>query len=239
MKIGSVSLEAQPVIVLTVTDRESLAAILKAGRLGARVLELRIDRFRKISPDAILQRIRSLRKLRCPLIATIRSAREGGGRAMSDAKRLELFKKILPEVQAIDLELGSARLVKALVPRARRQGKRVILSYHNFNSAPPDRALERCLGKGKRAGADVVKIAVTPKKSSEVNRLLQFTERHRDDRVVVIGMGRIGAPTRILAPLFGSLLTYTFIGRSHAPGQLPLRRLAWELGCQRIMNVGA
>ena len=120
------------------------------------------------------------------------------------------------------MELSSPKFEKALAPAARRNGKQVILSYHNFKSTPPDRLLEGYLKKGKRAGADLVKIAVTPKKSSEVTRLLRFTERHRGDRIVIIGMGRIGAPTRILAPLRGSLLTYTFIGRPQALGQLGL-----------------
>ena len=108
VRIGNVLLGKGPVIVLTVTDREAPEKIQKAGRLGARILELRIDRLRKISPVAVLKTICSLKKLGRPLIATIRSLKEGGGRPLTGTRRLALFKKILPEVQAIDLELSSA-----------------------------------------------------------------------------------------------------------------------------------
>lgn len=231
VRIGNVLLGKSPVIVLTVADREAPAQIRKAGRLDARVLELRIDRLRKISPDAVLKRIRLLRKLGRPLIATIRSSREGGGRLISDPQRLELFKKILPEVQAIDLELSSPWLVKALVPTARRKGKQVLLSYHNFKSTPSDSVLLQLVRKAKHEKADLVKLAVTPKKPGDIARLLLFTQRHRKANLVTIAMGKRGAVSRVLAPLFGSLLAYTYAGagRPQAPGQLPLRRLSKEL----------
>ena len=166
-----------------------------------------------------------------PLLATIRSSREGGGRKLSDAKRAGLFKKVIPEVDAIDLELSSTGLVKVLVPFAHRKGRRVILSYHNFRSTPSDGGLQRILREGKRKKGDLIKMAVTPKKAGEVARLLLFTFRHRDENLITIAMGPRGVASRILAPLFGSRVTYSFVSRPYAPGQIPLSRLlqAWHL----------
>ena len=164
-----------------------------------------------------------------PLIATIRSRREGGGRSIPDSERLELFKNILPLVDAIDLELNSNRLRKVLAPLARRRSKRVILSYHNFRSTPPDSTLLKLVEKVRRGGADLIKIALTPKGKRDVARLLLFTYRNRDKNLITIAMGRRGVPSRILAPLFGSLLTYSFVGRSQAPGQLSIDELSKEI----------
>ena len=226
IKIGNVSLE-KPALVLTVTDSESPSAIQKAKRLGAQILELRIDRFKFRSEEELIRKIRALKKLRIPLIATLRSRKEGGARSIPEARRIQLFKKVLPWTDAIDLELSSKRLLK-LIPHARRRGNRVILSYHNFHSTPPDRTLEGLLRKARRQGADLVKIAVTPQKKEDVGRLLLFTSQHREKSLVSIAMGRFGKPSRILAPLFGSRLGYTFIGRSQAPGQIPIRQFGPE-----------
>lgn len=218
-------------IAVTLTDAEPLPKIRKALRLQGGgtpplLLEIRIDRFRRLDEKTILQRIQSLRKFKLPLIATIRSRKEGGGRAISDSDRLRLFKKILPSVDAVDLELKSARLVKALAVLVHRRGKRVILSYHNFKSTPPERVLKELLQKGKRQGADLVKLAVTPKREEDLGRFLLFTHRNRDRNLIAIAMGKHGVPSRVLAPLFGSRLTYSFLGRAQAPGQLSLAELS-------------
>ena len=229
LRIGKTLLGKTPAIAVTLSGRESLASIRKAKRLGANLLELRIDRFPKSHSDSTLKKVRSFRKAGLPLIATIRSKKEGGGSSLSEAARLELFKKILPAVDAIDLELSSPVLVKALTPRAHRLGKRVILSYHNFRSTPSNGALVQKIDQGKRRGGDLVKIAVTPKKTADVARLLVLASKQRAKNVVAISMGKLGAPSRVLAPLFGSPLTYASLGKAQAPGQLSVQQLFNEL----------
>jgi len=223
----------KPGVALTVTDSASPRLIRKIARRGKKLglsllLEIRIDRFRRLDEESVFQKIRSFQKTRLPLIATIRSRKEGGGRHLSDSQRLGLFKKILPLVQIIDLELSSTSL-KALIPLAHRKGKSVILSYHNFHSTPPDPALLRLIEKARRRGADWVKIAVTPRREGEVGRLLLLTHRNRDKDLITIAMGRRGKASRLLAPLFGSRLTYSFLDRSQAPGQIPIRSFLKKL----------
>lgn len=223
-----------PTIALAITDSETPQAVHRAKRLGVGALEFRIDRFKSLDPNWVLPRIRSFKGLGLPLIATIRNRKEGGGRSISDSKRLEIFKKVLPWVDAIDLELSSTRLRKTLLPLARRRKKGVILSYHNFRSTPSDRVLLRILQKGKKGKADFVKIAVTPKRKGDLVRFLLFTHRNRKQHLIAIAMGRQGVPSRILAPLFGSLLTYSFLRHPQAPGQIPLGRLSKELKLLQI-----
>ena len=222
VRIGNVVLGKGPVIVLTVAGSENPRLLQKAKRSGVRLVELRIDRFGRLGGKSLLEKIRVYRRLGFALIATVRSRREGGGRVLPDRRRIEIFRSVLPAIDAIDLELASRRLVKALVPLAHRRAKRVILSYHNFKSTPSDSVLLQLVRKAKHEKADLVKLAVTPKKAGDIGRLLLFTRRHRKANLVTIGMGKRGASSRVLAPLFGSLLTYTFMGHSQAPGQLGL-----------------
>jgi 3-dehydroquinate dehydratase-1 len=229
IRIGKVLLGKGPVIAVTVTDREKPRALQKAKRLGARLIEIRIDRFQRLDESWLEEKIRSFKRLGMPLIATIRARQEGGGRRIPDSERLALFKKILSRVDAVDLELSSTSLRKKLVPLTRRKGKRVILSYHNFRRTPSNRRLLSLIEKGKRAGADVVKLAVTPRSTKDMVRLLLLTHQNREKNLISIAMGSRGAPTRILGPLFSSLVTYSFVTRPQAPGQIGLKRLCQEM----------
>lgn len=228
VRIGKLLLGQEPVIALTVTDLDSPKFLQKTKHQGVKVLEIRIDRFKNLNENHLLKKIHLFRKLGLPLIATIRSRGEGGGRFLSDSKRAELFKKILPWVQAIDLELRSKELQKSLIPLARQQKKAVILSYHHFQATPRTSHLLKLIRQGKRKGADIVKLAVTPKTKNDLARFLLLGHRSRNQNLIMIAMGPLGIPSRVLAPLFGSLLTYSFIGRSMAPGQIPLPRLLRE-----------
>ena len=235
IKIGKAVLGKSPAIAITLADSESLHLIQKAKRTVGTycdtplLLEIRIDRFRKLKIDSIISRLQLLRRAKLPLIATVRSRKEGGRRFIPEAKRLELFQAVLPHVDAIDVELSSPHLIKTLVPLAKRKGKRTILSYHHFKATPPDAQLIRLIQKGKKRGADIVKIAVTPQRSGDVGRLLLLTKRFRGKGLITIAMGPLGRASRILAPLFGSALTYTFIRKPQAPGQIPLGKLSKQL----------
>ncbi len=84
-------------------------------------------------------------------------------------------------------------------------------------------------------GGSIAKIAVTPKTLSEALLLLNLTHELAIEGklLVTIGMGAIGRHLRVIAPLYGSVLTYGFIeGEGIAPGQFSvnaLRRMLKEL----------
>ena len=237
IKIGNALLGKTPAVAVTVTDFIPAAEIRKAKQKAGvcLLLEIRIDRFRRLEENYIVSKIHSFKKLRLPLIATIRSAQEGGARKLSDSIRLKIFRRVLPLVNALDIELASTRLRKNLVPLARRLKKKTILSYHHFASTPSERAMIHLIQRAKRAGADIVKMAVTPKSKSDLARLLLVANQYRDKNLIMIAMGRLGTPSRVLAPLLGSLLTYTFAGKKpQAPGQLSLRRATEHFRLYRV-----
>ena len=236
IKIGRAILGQGPAIAVTVTDGDDPKSIQRAKKTAGAyynfpfLIELRIDRFRRLEENYVLSKVRSFKRPGLPLIATIRSRKEGGARRLSDPERFGLFRKVLPFVDAVDIELASIRLRKTLLPLVHRAKKKIILSYHDFTSTPSEAALICLIQKGRRAGADIVKIAVTPKSKNDLTRLLRVTNRYREKNLITIAMDRLGTPSRVLAPLFGSLLTYTFIGeKSQAPGQLSLHSLFHEL----------
>ena len=228
VKIGNLKLGDIPRIALVLCTRKNGVFIEKAKSLGADLLEIRIDQFRNVNPGYILKSIEQIKGRGLPIIATIRSKREGG-KYLAESKRLKLFVAIIPLVEAVGIELSSQRILNKVVKEARRTKKTVIISYHNFKETPTRGMLEKLIKKIKIEDRDIVKIACLAKKREDVLRLMKFTLEHRNENIVAISMGKVGAISRVLFPFVGSLFTYGYLDTPSAPGQLPLKVLREEL----------
>lgn len=223
VSIGSLRLGDTARTIAAVTDEVRLDEILEAMALGLDAVEFRIDLFRSMSTESILNTIRRLAIP--PTMATIRSAAEGGKWSGSDQERLQLIADVLPLVDSVDIESSSLSIVGDVVSGAKARGKTVILSHHDFSSTPSLNDLERIHATARNLGADIVKIAVFCNEVEDVRTLARFTLDHARDNIIMIGMGPHGACTRVLFPILGSLLTYTFLGEPTAPGQIGLADL--------------
>ncbi len=225
MRLGSLELGPRPRIVLAV--RGPAAAVTAAVRKGADVLELRADLIPRPTIASAERAAATLRTLGPPLLLTVRSAREGGGCALADGERRDLFLALLPLVEAVDVEIAAAGALRSVIQAARAQGKLVLLSHHDFARTPGHSALERRLREARRAGADVVKLATQVRNREDTLRLFLFTWKHRRTPLVTMGMGPQGSLSRLLLPLAGSLLVYTSLRPVF--GQIPLARLVADL----------
>lgn len=208
-----------PLIAVSVTDSVDSAAVDAAAESGAQVAELRIDRYRNVTPDAVVKHARQV-ATSLPALATIRSQPEGGEWTKTDEQRLELFNAVLPEVGGADIELSSATIRYDVVEAAHRLNKIVIASYHNFTDTPPHANLESLVSDAHQLGADYVKIATMAHSLDDVRRLAEFTLKRRKTGVIVIAMGPVGISSRIFFPALGSRLTYAALKSGGAPGQL-------------------
>jgi 3-dehydroquinate dehydratase type I len=96
---------------------------------------------------------------------------------------------------------------------------RVVLSHHDYVSMP---ALDGLLDAMLPHRCAHTKIAVTPLTLRENELLLKSLRTLRG--VALFGMGERGLYSRILAPFFGSTLTFVSVDASHlaGPGQLTL-----------------
>jgi hypothetical protein len=80
------------------------------------------------------------------------------------------------------------------------------------------------------AGGEVAKLAVMIERASDLRTLLEHARP--DGSSVLIGMGRAGLATHVLAGRFGSRWTYA--GNGVAPGQVSAGRLVDEFKFRRI-----
>lgn len=172
---------------------------------------------------------RALEETGTPVLATIRMVADGG-RWNEDAPRLPLFEAALGEGRCswVDVEVESA-IAAEVVERARRLGRRVIVSHHDFSGTPTADELDAVVTRAQAFHPDVVKVATRVDDLEGHDRLLELLRRHRGDALAVIGMGAIGRPLRTYLAAVGSRLAYGFVDAVAAPGQVHVRELVARL----------
>jgi 3-dehydroquinate dehydratase-1 len=104
-------------------------------------------------------------------------------------------------------------------------GVDVVHSAHNFNGVWNAPQLARFAAASRALQGDVLKLAVMPSSNEELEIFLRQAKDVPARHKALIGMGRIGEPSRLFGFSFGSMLTYGHLGRSAAPGQIPAREL--------------
>lgn len=239
-KIGKVELglrrrRAAPVIV-GVMNSLSIHEAKRAKDSGADIIELRIDLLKGEGVGKIKEFIAMLKHsstpIQMPIIVTNRKKEEGGSFAGSETKRIGMLSSILEtaEVDAVDVEFfSSAELKSTIVEKAKSLHIPVIFSFHDFKGMPSHEDIIKIIEGMYEEGGSIAKIAVTPKTVSDALFLLNLTYKVSSEGklLVTIGMGEIGRHLRVIAPLYGSALTYGFIEGEEgvAPGQFSVNEL--------------
>jgi 3-dehydroquinate dehydratase-1 len=180
------------------------------------MIELRLDLV-----NEPIQAIKAVRLATTkPIIATNRLKTEGGMFQGSERERIELLLQAAPFADFVDIELLAEQRDEFMA----RVNKPVIVSYHDFLGMPDEDEMATILENMKKTGAIYAKIAVTPKNLRDNLRILGLL-LDADMPLCVIAMGNIGRHLRAVAPLYGSVLTYGFVAKSSAPGQMSLAEL--------------
>jgi 3-dehydroquinate dehydratase / shikimate dehydrogenase len=209
-------------ICVSLTDETTTAVIDRMADLAssADLFEIRADLILDLDLLTILRA-----KTR-PLILTCRAASEGGRWPDADPRRrLTLLEGVKRGYDYVDVEYQS----DLLDVMGEKAGRGLIVSYHDFTGMPDDLG---ALYTGMCArGADVVKIAVTPRSIADVARLMDFAAGVAGSGgapFLPIALGPLGTLTRILAARLDAPFTYAAAaaGLEAAPGQLLLGEMA-------------
>jgi len=209
---------ATPLLCVTVAAKtiEELRRQRDEAAGVADLVELRLDALDRPDVDGALSGRRT------PVIITCRPSRERGGFEGDESTRLGLLMAAADRgADFVDVEWQSD-----FGPiLSRRGGKGVVLSLHDFERVPAD--LSGHYRAMRSTGAQVVKLAVTPRSLAETADLASIGRADGGrEQVSLVGMGPAGLPSRVLAARFGCCWTYA--GEGVAPGQLPAARLLHE-----------
>ena len=174
---------------------------------------------------------KKISRLRAPIIVTARAPREGGANNLSKKQRIDLLLRFSPYAEYVDVELSDLDALNTVLACARKRNVRRILSYHNFKSTPSSRSLRAKALLAKTRGADVLKIATRTDTPAALARLVDFmTNNDVDLPVSAMGIGELGAISRLLLARCGSALNYAALGRPTVEGQLSMELLRSALG---------
>lgn len=212
VRIGRVKIGEGPKLVAAITAPQRLAQLVQAKSFGADLAELRLDYLAHWPEEKVVSAVkRAARATSLPLIATLRTSREGGARkdgvVADDQRRAALFKSLIPYVQAVDIELSSP-ILDTVVSAAHKQRIATIVSYHHFQSTPSLSRLRALAQLCKAKGGDIVKIITTTRTPVEMIRLLSLLHEKPSHPLAAFAMGKHAMLSRLMAFFFQSSLLY-------------------------------
>ena len=230
----------KPAVVGTIV-KDVKATAEKGKSAGADMLEIRIDLLMKNDPsfekytkggcddpklhEQLALWMKDAKESGLLVIGTVRSIKEGGAFSGTEADRFKLIQKIIPDADYIDIERKSSKKnIDESSLLAQKSKTKIIISSHFFNETPTQRRMESVLADSFEKGADIAKIAVMPKNDDDIWKLYQAGLR-TPGKTCLIAMGELGKYTRIMAPIFGSVLSYGYIDEIAAPGQLKVNKI--------------
>jgi 3-dehydroquinate dehydratase-1 len=216
------STKRHPRVVGVIASRADLEGAVRMRR-PPDFFELRLDHLAGMADEVES----ALPKLHAPLIITARDPHEGGANKFRLRQRRDLLARFLNHAHHIDVELGSAPALRSLLTLAEKKNIRRVISFHNFKSTPSTRILAAKACEAKSQGADIFKVATRTDTPTELGRLIDFISKSRVDvPLAVMGIGKLGAISRILLARAGSVLIYASVGgASDVEGQLSLEEL--------------
>jgi 3-dehydroquinate dehydratase-1 len=209
--------ETHPVVLGTVTTPSGLR-FLARKKLPADAVEVRVDAL--LAGKVPAEKIEAaLRTKKHPVLLTLRIPAEGGQLAWKVAQRRELFLKLLPHVEAIDVELATVRAMQPVIDEARRTGKNVVLSAHAIQKPATPAQIARWVGRFEPLPATILKIAGRIRSWRDLQQLAALLVNHPGWPLAVMGLGPYAAQSRAVLTALGSRLVYGYLDQPAAPGQ--------------------
>jgi 3-dehydroquinate dehydratase type I len=145
---------------------------------------------------------------------------------LSIQHRRDLLSRFLHRARYVDVELRSAPALRSILKLAGSRNVRRIISYHNLKSTPSPRTLQTKARAAKSWGADIFKVATRTDTPAQLARLLDFMAKKDVDLTVsIMGIGKLGAISRVLLAHCGSGLIYASFRQNHVEGQMSLEQL--------------
>jgi len=208
-------------IAVPLSDQNLEEGLRAVKRLGADIVELRVDMFERTEPDYVLSWVKRAKEIGLSTILTIRSPEEGG-REVPNRERI--FELVSPYADYTDIELSSRALIPYVRNLTKTSDKKLIISYHNFELTPANWILREIFREGIRWGADIVKVAVKANSYEDTARLL-CVARQEEGQKIIISTGKYGKISRVSGFIFGSVISYAYYKQATAEGQLSLEEM--------------
>ncbi|MBN1157320.1 shikimate dehydrogenase [Candidatus Woesearchaeota archaeon] len=215
--------KTQVCIPITAASVQKALADMKKAEKKAEMVELRIDYMKDINEMKLGQLLKNKKK------KTIVTCRKENFRG-TEKERTSLLKKALAlGADFVDVEIES-KGIKIFI----NDQKKTIISYHDFKETPSLKELEKIHEKIKRLNPALIKIVTLANSINDNFRIFKLLEKKKN--LVAFCMGQKGEISRILAPKFGSSITFASLERNKesAAGQLTIDEMQNIYAVSRI-----
>src|SRR5581483_2803389 len=201
-----------------------LAHARREAQDGETFFEFRLDYLPR--PEDGLNGIREFLRAnqQCTIVATCRRHQNHGNYQGSIEEQLRILNGAVDDgAAAVDVEIETAEQPGVDLEEFRVRTW-LIVSWHHFEGTP---ALGPVMKRMARVPADAYKIVTHARKASDILRVLALAGGHPPTPMIVLTMGEMGFPTRVLSPVRGGLYTYAAPNAAEgtASGQIGARQL--------------
>lgn len=229
--------QGKPVICVPVVKKTTDTIIEEVKSLveqKVQMIEWRVDWFEHAMDLTAVQTVLTVLKpivRDCVFLMTFRTKKQGG-ELSADSSYLEKLFFMAAKTGAIDMvdvEFFEQKHPGQLIRELKEKNVAVISSHHDFDETPDGKLMNTILEEMAEGGADIVKLAVMPRRVSDVVALLsataEFHENNTKQLLVTMSMGALGVVSRISGETFGSCITFGSHEQASAPGQLQMKQL--------------
>jgi 3-dehydroquinate dehydratase-1 len=209
--------DLHPVVIGTVTTAAGLRSLAKPT-ISADAIEVRVDALLvdRVPADKIEA---ALKARKHPVLLTLRIPAEGGHRAWNVPERRDLYLRLLPNVEAIDIELATVLDMAPVIDAARKLKKTIVFSAHAIKKPATAGQMAAWVDAYNSQPQTILKVAAQIKSWRDLQQLAAILVNHPDWYVSVMGLGPAAAQSRSVLTALGSRLVYGYLDKPAAPGQ--------------------
>jgi len=209
--------DLHPVVIGTVTTPAGLRALAKKT-LASDAVEVRVDAL--LAQKVPIEKIDAALKARKhPVLLTLRIPAEGGQRTWKVPERRDLYLRLLPHVEAIDIELATVLDMSPAIDLARKLKKTLIFSAHAIQKPATAAQMAAWVDAYDSQPHTILKVAAQIKSWRDLQQLAAILVNHPDWYISVMGLGPAAAQSRSVLTALGSRLVYGYLDKPAAPGQ--------------------
>ena len=220
--------------VLGREKKEIIEQILELTKKPVDIIEWRVDAFLECLN---FNEVRDILQTVAPHLSekiflyTFRTKLQGGYGDVT-SEQLDDIHDIAAEsgvVDLLDVEFFAEEYPIIKILKLQEKGIKIVASHHDFEETPERDVMKMLLERMCAGNADIVKIAVMPKDTDDVLRLLsvtsEFSRENLDTPIISMSMGKLGMISRLCGETFGSCVTFAANKESSAPGQMNMEKV--------------
>lgn len=214
-------------------DEEILEMMQQAQASHADVVEWRVDYYENVNEiECVIEMLKKSREILKDkeLLFTYRSESKEKEKTITTPEYMLLCKTAMLTklIDYIDVEflLGDT-IVNSIVKHAKISNTKVLMSNHDWDSTPRCEIIENRLKVMLDRGADIAKVACTPRCEEDVEEMIKAGKNLAgEENIVLISMGEMGMKTRVHPELSNSCMTFASLESAQsAPGQINVEEM--------------